>query len=92
MRKPLKLPAIDQLDIKLERRGQEHTSNMAEAANYLTEIIRMNADERNFRVFSPTSLNPIAWVACLTPPIANMRGPFRRSRNTPVVMAASWKC
>jgi xylulose-5-phosphate/fructose-6-phosphate phosphoketolase len=55
-RVPLKLPPLDRMAIMVERRGQPIVSHMSALGDYLSEVIRRNEDERNFRIVCPDEL------------------------------------
>ena len=51
--KPLKLPPVEQFAEDAERPGTIGSSSMRRAGEYLNEVFRLNAGEKNFRLMSP---------------------------------------
>lgn len=49
----LKKPDIHHLKVEIQTPGSVHSSSMIKAGEYLTEIFKLNRDEKNFRLFSP---------------------------------------
>jgi xylulose-5-phosphate/fructose-6-phosphate phosphoketolase len=49
----LKLPNIDNFETIIERPGEAPTSAMKKIGEYLAEVVKLNQDQRNFRLFSP---------------------------------------
>jgi len=55
-RVPLDLPPVESFAITLAARGEPLTSHMTAMGAYLSDVIRRNADARNFRIVSPDEL------------------------------------
>lgn len=51
--KPLVLPDLHKNAHKLEKPGSEKVSSMKAIGAYLNDVVKLNADNRNFRLFSP---------------------------------------
>jgi xylulose-5-phosphate/fructose-6-phosphate phosphoketolase len=51
--KPLKLPEIELFAEDSSRPGTMGSSSMRRAGNYLSEVFKLNSQEKNFRFFSP---------------------------------------
>jgi xylulose-5-phosphate/fructose-6-phosphate phosphoketolase len=75
---PLKLPATAPVAVKVERPGRTSVESTHVLGNWLREVIKINAPQRNFRLFSPdeTSSNRLdavfeqtgrTWMAELHP-------------------------
>ena len=47
------LPNIDNLEIKITEAGTMPTGAMKNIGQYLAEVVKLNKDQRNFRLFSP---------------------------------------
>jgi xylulose-5-phosphate/fructose-6-phosphate phosphoketolase len=50
---PLELPPLEKHAEDVEKPGKEGSSSMIRAGEYLNDIFKMNADSKNFRLFSP---------------------------------------
>ncbi|MBX9455696.1 MAG: phosphoketolase family protein [Rhizobium sp.] len=53
LRKPLTLPAIEDHAVAVTDRGKPMVQTTAVLGGYLRDVIRLNADEKNFRIFGP---------------------------------------
>ncbi len=51
--KDLVLPPIEDFEIKIERPGGEIAGSMHKIGDYFREIVKLNKEKRNFRLFSP---------------------------------------
>ncbi len=51
--KPLKLPEVTKHEEDASRPGQQGSSSMIRAGEYLNDVFKLNADNKNFRLFSP---------------------------------------
>jgi xylulose-5-phosphate/fructose-6-phosphate phosphoketolase len=49
----LNLPNIDSFEIEIKQAGTEPTGAMKRIGQYLAEIVKLNNEKRNFRLFSP---------------------------------------
>jgi xylulose-5-phosphate/fructose-6-phosphate phosphoketolase len=56
IRRPLRLPSRDDYGVNVEARGQDKVSSVEELGRYLREIMRLNEDDRNFRIVCPDEL------------------------------------
>jgi xylulose-5-phosphate/fructose-6-phosphate phosphoketolase len=64
LRKPLNLPDVAEHETPVPEPGASRSSAMIALGNYLADVYRLNADERNFRIVCPdeassNKLNPI---------------------------------
>ncbi|TSC91431.1 MAG: phosphoketolase [Parcubacteria group bacterium Licking1014_17] len=51
--KPLKMPDLSQLEIKISAPGREEASSMKALGEMMKRIFALNREEKNFRLFSP---------------------------------------
>ncbi len=51
--KSLKLPKIEKYAVKLDKPGQIKAQDMLELGGYIRDIFKLNAENNNFRLFSP---------------------------------------
>jgi len=51
--KPLVLPDLHKYASKIENPGKEDGSSMKKIGAYLSDVVKLNQDNRNFRLFSP---------------------------------------
>lgn len=51
--KDLILPSVDQFETKISAPGKESMGAMQKIGEYYAQIIKLNKDKRNFRIFSP---------------------------------------
>lgn len=55
-RVPLRLPRIEEYEVRVESRGAPTVSHMKSAGAWLAEVVRLNEPARNFRVVAPDEL------------------------------------
>ena len=53
LRTPLKLPAIESHAVGITERGKPMVQTTEILGRYLRDVLRLNAEERNFRIFGP---------------------------------------
>lgn len=51
--KELKLPKLDEYKIEILKRGQVEKQDMLELSNYIRDLLYLNENNRNFRIFGP---------------------------------------
>ena len=55
--KSLITPDVKDFEVKLSGRGKEKVQDMEELAGYLAKVFEVNAENKNFRIFSPDENN-----------------------------------
>lgn len=56
IRQPLQLPTLNDFSVNSKSPGTTSVSSVEQFAKYLAEVIRLNDEQRNFRIFCPDEL------------------------------------
>jgi xylulose-5-phosphate/fructose-6-phosphate phosphoketolase len=75
--KDLKLPEVEAYAVEMPEPGETYAESTKVLGTYLRDVMRLNADTRNFRVFGLTRPHPIASM------------PYSRSPTAPGMLSAS---